>query len=97
MKERVAVIFGGKSSEHEVSLLSAASVIRAIDKDKFDLVYIGITKDGLFKSLMIELYDYEGELYYFIVSIGDGKPEDKGYYFIKIEEDLQEVFRDVIN
>ena len=55
------------------------------------------SKDGLFKSLMIELYDYEGELYYFIVSIGDGKPEDKGYYFIKIEEDLQGGFRDVIN
>lgn len=49
MKERVAVLFGGKSSEYEVSLLSAASVIRAIDKDKFDLVFIGVTRDGDFK------------------------------------------------
>ena len=45
-KKRIGVIFGGRSGEHEVSLLSAASVIRAIDKDKFDLFYIGITKDG---------------------------------------------------
>lgn len=59
MKERVAVIFGGKSSEHEVSLLSAASVIRAIDKDKFDLVYIGITKDGLFKSVKCDADEIE--------------------------------------
>lgn len=54
------------------------------------------SKDGLFKSLMIEIYDYEGELYYYIVNIGDGKPEDKGYYFIKIPESLQDVFLDVI-
>ena len=45
-KKRVAVIFGGQSSEHEVSRLSAESVIRNIDRDKFDVVMIGITKDG---------------------------------------------------
>ena len=33
-KKRIGIIFGGKSGEHEVSLLSAASVIRAIDKEK---------------------------------------------------------------
>ena len=45
-KLRVGVLFGGRSGEHEVSLLSAASVLNAIDKDKYDIVPIGITKDG---------------------------------------------------
>src|SRR3954469_8240116 len=45
-KLRVGVLFGGRSGEHEVSLLSAASVINAIDKKKFDVVPIGITKEG---------------------------------------------------
>jgi D-alanine-D-alanine ligase len=45
-KIRVGVLFGGRSGEHEVSLLSAASVINAIDKTKYDVVPIGITKDG---------------------------------------------------
>ena len=45
-KKRVAVIFGGQSSEHEVSRVSAQSVIENIDKNKYDLVMIGITKEG---------------------------------------------------
>ena len=45
-KKVIGIVFGGRSGEHEVSLLSAASVIRAIDKTKFDLVYIGIDKEG---------------------------------------------------
>ena len=43
---RVGVIFGGKSGEHEVSLASAASVIRALDPEKYEAVPIGITKQG---------------------------------------------------
>jgi D-alanine-D-alanine ligase len=45
-KLRVGVLFGGRSGEHEVSLLSAASVVNAIDKEKYEVVPIGITKDG---------------------------------------------------
>ena len=45
-KLRVGILFGGRSGEHEVSLLSAASVFNAIDKDKFEVVPVGITKDG---------------------------------------------------
>ncbi len=45
-KLRIGVLFGGRSGEHEVSLLSAASVLKAIDKKKYDVVPIGITKDG---------------------------------------------------
>ena len=52
-KDIVAVVFGGKSSEHEVSLMSAASVIRAINKDKHELKYIGITRDGQWKQVLL--------------------------------------------
>ncbi len=45
-KLRVGVLFGGRSGEHEVSLLSAASVLDAIDKKKYEVVPIGITKEG---------------------------------------------------
>ncbi len=43
---RVGVIFGGKSAEHEVSLQSARNVIEAIDRDKYEVVLIGIDKSG---------------------------------------------------
>ena len=45
-KLRVGIIFGGRSGEHEVSLLSAASILQAIDRDKFDVVPIAINKAG---------------------------------------------------
>lgn len=45
-KIRVGVIFGGRSGEHEVSLISARSVMNAIDKEKYEVVPIGITKEG---------------------------------------------------
>jgi D-alanine-D-alanine ligase len=49
-KIRVGVIFGGRSSEHEVSLVSATSVIQALDKDKYEVVPVGITKEGKWLS-----------------------------------------------
>ena len=45
-KLRVGILFGGRSGEHEVSLLSAASVLKAIDSTKFEVLPIGITKQG---------------------------------------------------
>lgn len=45
-KIRVGLIFGGKSSEHEVSLASARSVLHALDPDKYIVIQIGITKGG---------------------------------------------------
>src|SRR5690606_23813732 len=45
-KLRGAVVFGGRSGEHEVSLMSAESVRNAIDRSKYEVVPIGITKDG---------------------------------------------------
>ena len=45
-KVRVAILFGGRSGEHEVSLNSAASVIQAIDRDKYEVIPVWITKAG---------------------------------------------------
>ena len=45
-KTRVGVIFGGKSAEHEISLVSAKNIIDAIDKEKYDIELIGIDKTG---------------------------------------------------
>lgn len=45
-KIKLGIIFGGRSGEHEVSLMSATSVIQAIDKKKYDIICIGITKEG---------------------------------------------------
>ena len=47
---RVGVLFGGRSGEHEVSLISAASVIQALDKEKYEAVPIGITKGGQWRA-----------------------------------------------
>lgn len=45
-KIRVGVIFGGRSVEHEVSLVSATSIIKALDKNRYEVFPIGITKEG---------------------------------------------------
>lgn len=45
-KIRLGIIFGGKSVEHEVSLQSAKNIIEAVDKEKFEVVLIGIDKEG---------------------------------------------------
>lgn len=45
-KPRVAVVFGGRSSEHGISMVTAGAVLRAIDRTKYDVLPIGITRDG---------------------------------------------------
>ena len=49
-KIRVGVIFGGRSAEHEVSLVSATSIISALDKEKYEIIPIGITQKGKWLS-----------------------------------------------
>jgi D-alanine-D-alanine ligase len=59
MKKTVALIFGGKSSEHEVSIRSAKNIAVALDKTKYDFVLVGISKEGSwyrFKGL--EVFDH---------------------------------------
>jgi len=43
----VAILFGGRSGEHEISLLSARSILEKIDREKYRVVEIGITHDGV--------------------------------------------------
>ena len=45
-KIKVGVIFGGRSGEHEVSIVSAESVMKALDKEKYEVIPIGVTKQG---------------------------------------------------
>ncbi|MEU2597651.1 D-alanine--D-alanine ligase family protein [Streptomyces hirsutus] len=45
-KPRVAVVFGGRSSEHGISVVTAGAVLKAIDRTKYDVLPIGITRDG---------------------------------------------------
>ena len=45
-KPRIAVVFGGRSSEHAISCVTAGSVLRAIDRERYDVVPVGITTDG---------------------------------------------------
>lgn len=56
MKTSVAILFGGQSSEHEVSLQSARNVINAIDRGSYDLTLIGIDKQG--RWLRFDEHDY---------------------------------------
>src|SRR3712207_3628120 len=46
VRPRVAVLFGGRSSEHAISCVTAGSVLQAIDRNRYDVVPIGIAKDG---------------------------------------------------
>lgn len=55
MKSKIAILFGGQSTEHEVSRMSAASVLRHIDQYKYDVYPIGITKSG-------EWFEYNGKI-----------------------------------
>ncbi|MEO6654737.1 MAG: D-alanine--D-alanine ligase family protein [Pyrinomonadaceae bacterium] len=55
MKTRVGVIFGGRSGEHEISIRSAKTVIEQIDPEKYDVVPIAITNDGVWLSPAMSL------------------------------------------
>ncbi len=48
-RQRVGILFGGKSAEHDVSVQSARSILKALDKEKFDPVLIGIDRNGAWK------------------------------------------------
>lgn len=64
MKKKIAILFGGQSTEHEVSRVSATSVLKNIDNDKYIVYPIGITRDG-------QWFQYKGD----IENIGSGKWE----------------------
>lgn len=53
-KLKVGVLYGGRSGEHEVSLMSAESVMAALDKEKYEVIPIKIEKDGRWKERLIQ-------------------------------------------
>lgn len=50
LKKKICVIFGGESTEYEISLRSATSIIENLDKSKYDIITVGITRDGKWKE-----------------------------------------------
>jgi D-alanine-D-alanine ligase len=62
MKKRLAIIFGGKSTEHKVSRTSATSVLKNISAEKYDISIIGITQEGVW-------YEYKGN--YDLIETGE--------------------------
>ncbi len=58
-KTKVGIIFGGQSGEHEVSLMSCVSVIQVMDKTKYDIIPIGITKKGNWKLFLGDISKIE--------------------------------------
>ena len=56
-RPRVAVVFGGSSSEHAISCLTAGSVLAALDADRYDVVAIGITRSGRWVVVPDDLHD----------------------------------------
>lgn len=53
-RTRVALVFGGRSTEHAISCATAASVLRAIDRDRYDVIPIGITREGFWVQVADE-------------------------------------------
>ena len=47
MKEKLILMFGGRSAEYEVSLSSVYNVSKALDREKYDVIMIGMTRDGV--------------------------------------------------
>lgn len=60
-KKRIAVVFGGKSQEHEVSLCSAGSVIKNLDKSKFDIFPLYIDKQGSWWHYPLETINFHSQ------------------------------------
>jgi D-alanine-D-alanine ligase len=56
-KIKIGVLFGGKSAEHEVSVLSAQNVIKALDKAKYQITPVRINGDGKFNAEMVKRFD----------------------------------------
>ena len=96
-KKTVALLFGGRSCEHEVSLVSAAGILSNIDRDKYDLLLVKISKEG--KWMLINhvsddpsrnLSEADGDC------VLTGDPSLKGFYVIEGEKKGQVLRVDVL-
>ena len=75
-KLSVGIIFGSNSTEYEVSLVSASSVIRNIDRDRFDVVMIGISRDGRWFSYFGDVDSIENGI--LVCRFSGGDPATNG-------------------
>ncbi len=79
--KNLCVIFGGRSGEHEVSLVSAASVIKAVDRSKFNVVEVGIDLEGCFYTGEDCLKKFRGQNYADLKMLTLGtNPSAPGFY-----------------
>ena len=80
-KLRVAVLFGGRSGEHEVSLMSARSVLSVLDSDKYEVTQVGITHEGTWLTGKDVLDKFESKKMNGLLSVlVSPDPSEKGIY-----------------
>jgi D-alanine-D-alanine ligase len=83
-KLRVAVIFGGRSGEHEVSLMSARSVLSVLDSAKYEVTQIGITHDGTWLTGDDVLEKFEkGQTHGLLSVLVSPDPSERGIYILE--------------
>jgi D-alanine-D-alanine ligase len=84
-KLRVAVLFGGRSGEHEISLLSARSILSAMKADKYEVIQIGITHEGAWfvGENILDVFAGNGSLNGFASSALFADPSRRGLYSIR--------------
>lgn len=91
-KLRVGIIFGGRSMEHEISLMSATSVINAIDKDKYEVSMLGITKEGNWLKYNGPVESIESGKWQEIAEASDSSGAVIGYGGVSLLEDMDVAF-----
>lgn len=84
-KIKIGLIFGGRSGEHEVSLMSARSVMNAIDREKYEVVPIGITKDGRWTLSQLPQLTIDEEMLRPAALLGD--PSSRALMQVRAEGD----------
>ena len=99
-KIRVAVIFGGRSNEHDISLISAAHIIKSIPRDKYSVVCIGITKKGHWLRFMGDADDIASGAWEKhpdnVPCIFSPDPMDKGFIAINDDGEVSRVKVDCV-
>lgn len=100
-KQKVCVVFGGRSSEHEVSRVSAASVINNLDKDKYKIIMLGITKKGkwyLYDGKVEKLHDgsWEKDKKHLKNAVISPSTYDKGLIVLNDDGTFKKIKTDII-